>query len=264
MKKVVYTCLTGNIDTLLQPEIIDKTFDYICFTDKGNLRESTNGIWKIMPIESNERNPVRLSRLPKLLPHLFLEDYEYSLYIDANVKIANCQFYKYVNRHIEQEDLICQLPHPTRDCIYLELEHCYNIRKVSPWQYIRCRSLYTKSSLPKHYGLYENNVILRRHNEEKVKQASEMWWNYYKSLSNRDQLCLMLVYWNLNIKPALLLNKNENSRNSKLIECVSHNQIKSSSRKKPFITRILNKIGRELFVPIYRRIVKADDYHSQW
>lgn len=34
-KKVIYTVLVGGYDNLMQPQVIDDSFDYICFTDKS-------------------------------------------------------------------------------------------------------------------------------------------------------------------------------------------------------------------------------------
>ena len=54
LQKVIYTCLTGGYDTLLQPSIIDNQFDYICFSN--DITEKQIGIWQIRKIsfESND------------------------------------------------------------------------------------------------------------------------------------------------------------------------------------------------------------------
>jgi len=260
MKKVIYTCLTGSIDDLQQPLVVDTSFDYICFSDR---EEGMDGIWQIKHIPTNHKSLILLSRYPKILPHRFLQEYDYSLYLDANVIIKDKSFYDCINEHIEAGELISQLPHPTRDCIYLELEHCLNIRKVSPWQYMKIRNSYSRNSLPFHYGLFENNVILRKHNDGKIKAISEMWWNYYQKLSDRDQLSLMLVYYKLKIIPTYLLGDKQNTRTSSQIQCLNHVIFKTNHRHS-FFTRLIHFVERLTILPIYRKFVGAENYYSQW
>ncbi len=258
-RKVIYTCLFGKIDNLLQPKVIDNSFDYICFSD---CMLPQSGIWQIRQIADSGLDVIAQSRFPKLMPHKDLEDYDYSLYIDGNVQIKDKEFYDYVEQAIEQDVLIAQVPHPTRDCIYQELEQCLNVRKVTPWQYIRHRQKYTKSGLPHHWGLYENNVILRKHNDPQVIRISAQWWEEYNLISNRDQLSLMLVYWREQFKPQLLLGKGQNTRTSKLIGCIEH----SGGRNKEVALgrRLILFLERKILLPIYRRWVHAEDYQSEW
>lgn len=259
-KKVIFTCLTGSIDNLQQPEIVDESFDYICFSDKARGKE---GIWQIRQISIDIKNQIILSRLPKLLPHRFLSEYEYSVYIDANVLIREKSFYEFVNTHIKNSDLISQVSHPTRNCIYLELEQCLNTRKVSPWQYIKHHQKYNSAALPKGWGLFENNVILRKHNDAKVVSIDKDWWKEYNSISNRDQLSLMLVYWRHQFLPTLLLGEKVNTRNSSCVSCVSHVG-SQNNRSVRLIKRILQFVMRKTVLPLYRRLYSIEDYSSEW
>lgn len=259
-KKVIYTVLVGDVDELIQPEVVDTSFDYICFSDHA--ADGKKGVWTIKKIDSIISNRTRLSRFPKLLPHRVLPEYDYSLYIDANVVICDAEFYKLVNGHIEKNVLICQLPHPTRDCIYLELEQCVNIRKISPLQYMRLHSYYTKSNMPHHYGLFENNIILRKHGNELVIRISELWWKAYNAISDRDQLSLMPIYHSVGYFPQLLLGAHENSRNSALVRCIQHTR--PVCHNLSFVTRICNLLMRECVLPIYRKVNHIEGYSSQW
>lgn len=80
-KIVVYTAIFGGYNELIeQPQF--ENVDYICFTDR-NLSSST---WKVVVVseppigDDNTRN----NRYYKILPHLHLQDYQYSIYIDGN------------------------------------------------------------------------------------------------------------------------------------------------------------------------------------
>lgn len=43
--------------------------------------------WEVCALPSNGLDPIRRSRLPKILAHRFLPDYEISIYVDANIGI---------------------------------------------------------------------------------------------------------------------------------------------------------------------------------
>lgn len=260
MKKVIYLSVTGNYDKIIQPEAIDESFDYICFTD--SLIKTNDGVWQFRLNPYKNKDNKRTSVWARMHPHIILPEYDYSLYIDANVCILDKAFYERVNKRIECGDLISQVPHPTRNCIYLELEQCFNIRKITPWQYIKHHQKYLRANLPHDFGLFEDNVILRKHNDSKVLAIDESWWNEYCQISNRDQLSLMLVYWKHNFKPSYLMGK-ETTRNSKYVKCVNH-QGGQTTGPCNYCMKVLNYCGRAIFVPIYRKLYGIEHYYSQW
>ena len=96
--KVIYTCLTGGYDKLLQPKVIDNHFDYICFTN--DQYENNVGIWQIRQMHIATDNNTILSRYPKILPHKFLAEYEYSIYMDANIQIIDQNFYDTLKKYL--------------------------------------------------------------------------------------------------------------------------------------------------------------------
>ena len=261
IRKVIYTSVTGKYDSLVQPVCVRPDFDYVCLTDV--IEKQSKGVWQFKKNPNENEDLKRRSVWARLHPHLLFREYDYSLYIDGNVQILNSKFYDYVDKAIERGVLIAQVPHPTRDCIYQELEQCLNVRKVTPWQYIQHRELYRKSGLPHHWGLYENNVILRKHNDAKVINISELWWTEYSKISNRDQLSLMLVYWKQQFRPEILLEEGENTRNSTVIGCV-HHKVVTTKKNSNLWRRLCLYVERNSFLPIYRKWVKAEDYHSEW
>lgn len=54
---------------------------------------------------------------------------------------------------------------------------------------------YHKEGMPLHYGLTQNCIILRYHNNENCKRLMELWWNEVKEKSHRDQLSLYYCLW---------------------------------------------------------------------
>ncbi len=86
-KLVIYTVIIDGYDTLKEPEFLDENCDYVCFTNDKKL---TSEIWQIRLIEETHLDNTRLQRMYKILPHRFLSEYEYSIYIDGNVRIIGC------------------------------------------------------------------------------------------------------------------------------------------------------------------------------
>lgn len=221
-KKVIYTCLVGNYDALPQPEVIDESFDYICFSDK--VKEGKIGSWEMrtIPFAHNEQSCV--SRYPKLLPHNVLAEYEYSVYIDANIQITHQSFYEAVNAKITSDCIVAQVRHtlPPIDCTYDEISYAYKYERVSFWQAWRHICYLRRNHFPCHFGLFENNLILRKHNDELVKTLSIQWWDEYLRGPHRDQFSLMYVYWKNNFMPECLLGENECTRNSPWLKYNNH------------------------------------------
>ncbi|MBQ9656889.1 MAG: DUF616 domain-containing protein [Prevotella sp.] len=193
--KVIYTCLVGGYDDLLQPKFVDADFDYVCFTDhvsKGNV-----GVWQMRKIPPVTGSLTRLSRYPKLLPHELLQDYEYSVYMDANVQIVRPEFYEVVNEKIRSGCLVAQVWHvlPPVDCIYDEIGYAYKLNRVTFRQAWKQSRYLRQKHFPRHYGLFENNLLFRRHLDQKVITMSKQWWDEYNRHAPRDQFSLMFVYW---------------------------------------------------------------------
>lgn len=223
MKQIaVYTCLVGGYDVLKQPLIVNENYDYICFSN--DIKEDFVGVWKIMRIPFTCKDKRRLSRYAKLMPHRVLLDYEYSLYMDANLQIIGDEIYDRVNRCIYTGGMIWQVEHlaPPMDCLYQDIKEAYaqgRVAFVDAWKQLKHLK---KEGFPRHYGMFENNIILRKHNEPLVKTISEEWWDEYMKFSHRDQFSLMYIYWKNSFMPDLLLGEGLDTWNCGFIKRHGH------------------------------------------
>lgn len=221
-KKVIYTCLVGNYDVLQQPLAVDDNYDYICFSN--DIKEKSVGVWQIRPIPFEHKDKARLSRYVKILPHRVLVDYDWSLWMDANIQIIGKDFYSILDSKIADGGKIYQVTHclPPCDCIYEEIKFAY-LCGLSGF----CKSFLQywhlkKNGFPVHWGLFENNFILRKHFDPSVKKMSEEWWAEFMSYTRRDQFNLMYVYWKNNFMPGLFLPPDHNTRNVDFMKRHSH------------------------------------------
>lgn len=248
MKKVIYTILVGDYDKLLQPLVVDEGFDYVCFSNDFN--EEVIGVWCIKKIPFNDADKTRVSRYPKLLPHRVLQEYDYSLYMDANIQITDKKLYDVVNQKINEGILIAQVPNIFRNCIYKDIEIAYRKRKVDLKGARRQYEHLKQESFPKRYGLFENNVLLRKHNDPKVVDISEAWWKEYCTYTHRDQFSLMYVYWKQGFMPSLLLGEGKNARN---VDCL---KLEKHPRKNSFFLRTEKMLdNNEKFHSLLRKYI---------
>lgn len=186
-KKVIYTCITGNYDSLL-PQPFFEDYDYVCFSD-APLESS---LWEIRKIPEKLKglSPVKQQRYVKLHPHEILSEYEYSIYIDANVNILSDPTVLF------DENYSVETPaHPTRICIYTEEKACATLKKDKEEIMLPQIERYKKEGFPNNYGLVQSNIIFRKHNEPDCIRLMEAWWAEIEKGSHRDQLSFNYALW---------------------------------------------------------------------
>lgn len=192
-KKVVYTCITGGYDTLIDPKFVTDGFDYVCFTDNDNMESD---IWKIRPLpkETDNLSQVKKQRYVKINAHKVLPEYELSIWVDGNVTVKG-DLNEFVDKFIKSDCSIYVPKHPSRDCIYSESNAVISIRKDTKENVMPQIDRYKEEGLPKHYGLLQSNIMLRKHNEEGCIRFMEQWFEELKNGSHRDQLSFNYVAW---------------------------------------------------------------------
>ncbi len=259
MKKVIYTCLFGNYDILLQPLVVDDSFDYVCFSN--DFEEKKNGVWEIRKLSVSQKHGSSwMSRYAKIQPHRVLQEYDFSVYIDANIQIIDSSFYDIINKRIEEGHLVNQVPHLISNCIYDEIRKTYFAGRVS-WKEAKLHYRHLmNNNFPEQYGLFENNIILRKHNDKSVVVISEAWWNEYINYSKRDQFSLMYVYWKFHYTPSYIFDSRHNTRN---VECLKyHHHVKAGmweshlnwmNRDNPLriIGRFFHTLSKNMFIKLF-------------
>ena len=218
-KYVVYTCLSNNYDSLKIPEHLDADVDYICFSDQPVYGY---GVWEIRSYDKVSSDATRTSRHPKILPQHYLSEYEASIYIDANF-IPTVSMIDYIKRFERADVKIANVKHPWRDCIYEEAEACRSSGKDATEVIDATINFLKKNGFPEKYGLFENNLIYRKHNDYRVSYAMTIWWDVYNRYSRRDQLSYMFAINKSGLSPALFFySDKKHVRNSAEFAYFSH------------------------------------------
>lgn len=221
-RKVIYTCIIGGYDSLLQPLRVDDSFDYVCFVEPGSVLKGRQGVWQIREFPSPTLDAGLDSRYPKMHPHLLLPEYECSLWIDGNILVKDTTIYEAYDAAEKSGVIYAGVSHPARDCVYAEARKCRDMRYISYADLARIWLTYFLNGIRTHAGLLENNLIFRRHSDPRIIRLDEMWWQKVLHFCRRDQLSLNLCLKATDIKPSFLLPEGVNSRNCPGLEYRLH------------------------------------------
>ena len=223
MKKiVVYTVITGGIDDVKQPLVVDERFDYILFSDK-EIKDP--GIWNVKLINENILDLRLKSRLPKLRPDICLSEYEASLYIDGTIQITSQYVYDRCIILLEKGIDWAGMKHQARDYMIDEINAIIGLAWVHDYEVIDWYKHLKEEQFRDNLGLYENNIIYRRHSMDTSNVCKIWWWSLEKYRFRRDQFSLMYALSKINnVKLEYLLPEGETAwKNSGHFLYTNHN-----------------------------------------
>ena len=181
----------GKYDNLLEPLFLPDNCDFFVITD---LEVDSSSAWKkidTLPEMANMSN-VEKNRYVKINPHLLFKDYDYSIYVDGNIKIMS-DLTEYI--HMLNEVGIGTHLHHLRNCVYDELIAINKSKKDTKENIAKHRKLLDENGMPKKYGLLQCSVIVREHNNPTCVKIMNEWWNEFKNYSKRDQISLPHVLY---------------------------------------------------------------------
>lgn len=223
-KIAIYTCVIGDYDNLQMPLLNFENVDYYLFTDNVEKYAKYSSIYKIVLISQEILNKGNIiaNRYLKFHPSEFLQDYEYTMYFDGNVRVISDvrTFIKAINKKTG----IAMHIHRERNCIYDEIKACILLRRGNKLKLQRQMEKYQKEGFPTKYGMNEATIIVCDNHSKVCKKLLNAWYNeFLLSDSLRDQIAWPYVLWknNYKIQDVGCLGKNiyENYK----IEIISHN-----------------------------------------
>ena len=192
----VYTCITGDYDTLHEINQPEPNVDYLCFTNNKSIKSKT---WKIIYIEDSSLNNHLLSRKIKILGHpIISEQYDASVWMDASV-IWNKKITAFVSEYFKNSTFSA-FTHHARTSIQQEAITCLRLHKDSKENIVRTLDYLKKEEFPDNLGLYEMTVFIKKHNDPIVIKTMQIWFDTIKHYSKRDQLSFTYAIWKTNLK----------------------------------------------------------------
>lgn len=201
---VVYTCVTGNYDSLTPVKAGESGVDFVCFSDRTIVSPG----WQSVSLQS----PCRLctghdiNRFHKLFPHRIFKQHRFSVYVDANIRYKG-SFRELVQKLHSSGAALAAFSHPDGRSIEEEVKACEQLGKF-------CRDDYRKrdSQIEAYRGegfdisreITANYLLVRDHYSVGLATAMSLWWSSLFEFTKRDQLSLNEVLWKTGLPWKLL------------------------------------------------------------
>ncbi len=192
MRRVVYTCLFGHSELFNDFEYERNGIDFVCFTDDPELRSD---FWRIELLPRQALDPARVAKKIKALAHVYLAQYDWSLYIDNTVRL------KVEPKRLFDEflapaksPLVC-FRHHERACIYDEAKVVLSLDFDTPERVDPQMALYRRLGYPAKNGLAKSGFLLRQHQNAKLQRVMNTWYEQILCHSKRDQLSMLPSCW---------------------------------------------------------------------
>lgn len=192
-KGVVYTAIMGEYDQVHIPQVVDKDLDYVLFTDNLSLRSDFWDIRYIGTDDSECDSAVKRARKVKILGYRYLDNYDYSIWIDGDGEIVG-NIREYIEKYRLRNPIIC-VNHPEFDCVYQEAELCSRVKKDDPFLIQRQMDNYKRNGYPANNGLIASGFLVREIHNADLNFLMDQWWEEIKQGSIRDQLSFEYVFW---------------------------------------------------------------------
>ncbi|MBQ7920625.1 MAG: hypothetical protein IJ324_11880 [Lachnospiraceae bacterium] len=173
-KGVVYTCTFFAKNEVQQPEYINLNWDYICFTSVKEKIGTRDGVWEYRGIGIENQGTDELRHICMMNPHLLLEEYDYSIWVDPNYKIVGDLelFLASYGRDVS----FLAFPSYITDDVYEVM--ATGLRGDDENICMRKKCLqYEKEGYPRHYGMISDKIMIRNHRDDKMCKVMETWWN---------------------------------------------------------------------------------------
>lgn len=232
--RVFYTVNVGRYDRLRSAPRFPG-WRYVYFADRALplwARAMADLGWEVrrIPPLGPDRPQVLASREPRLLPHRFLAEFDYSLYADANIVFSE-----------DPTPLLEQIGwpdftiahHPTRRTVDEEVEACVAFGK-GPEAILRAQlEDYRARGLPDDAQLYETGVLGRRHNAPDVARLGEAWWRAFSAHPWRDQISFPWAVHESGVTPTPMPQREKQAI------------ISVKSRKRPWLVRQSRSLAKK-------------------
>lgn len=192
-KYVVYSAITGkNTDSLFEQKFKSSECDYILYTDNYIGKSKT---YEVRHFPRFARDTTRAARMLKLLPHVFLPEYEYSVWIDGRVEILTPDLPELIDKYMSESNFAA-FPHQHSPTLAVEVERCIERKKDNPFILKQQLKAYQEEGYQE-TGLVETGVLIRKHMADDVIEFDKFWWDQIQTYSRRDQISFPYAVWKL-------------------------------------------------------------------
>ena len=224
-KTIIYTVITGNYDTIKQPLVVEEGVEYVLFSNNREIKDA--GVWKVVQIPSEQwqgrterENNILQSRKVKMLPHVYLpKECELSIYVDADMLIKGPM--TRLLKDLREDTLFAACRHSYCGSVREEIEDLVAKGMVESTMVEQQWQRYVEWGFEDNLGISENGLLFRRHNDARVVQLMELWWEEYQNGCLRDQVSLMPCMYRTDFMPYFQFIEMD-IRNNNFVEVMKH------------------------------------------
>lgn len=210
-RTIIYSALWGAYDykLLTKNEVTGldtylKKYKFVLFTNNKRLKSD---LWEIVYVDKDpvEGDSHRSSYYYKTLPHKVLPKYGFknktSIWVDSSINRLNLEKLYTMCEHFKASGKALYIErHPSRDCVYQELEACIRLSKDNIEAMREHVATYRSEGYPEHNGMVETGAQIRNHYNKDLIKFQEALWNEMITKSRRDQLSWNPIQYRLGFK----------------------------------------------------------------
>lgn len=194
LTKCFYTALFGPKTDTFGDFVPIPGWDYICFTDL----DIESKVWKCIKVDRAFENPVLDAKYVKWMSHEFVEDYDLVIWLDAYISPNPLQeklFESWITDMYNNNIQIGHRHHGERNCIWDECDAVIKTKRDTRERVDLVRTRLKKASMPKGWGLFDTNIVIKFHKHSQVKELGQKIFSILENDSYRDQLAIPQVYY---------------------------------------------------------------------
>ena len=205
MKFVIFTVLIDNYDWLNDITNLEKNLEAICYTNNNKLLKKRHFRgWKIEGLEKynahfklknlEKKNPI-ITRWYKFNPHIHLNNYSHSLYLDASLELKN-NIFDLISKTLKKDFSLGIFKHPERDNLKQEICHSFWNKKINSKEFRILKNLYFKELKFNNYvdeALFENGIRFTNHRSKTSELILNDTFKLFEIFPFRDQIILPII-----------------------------------------------------------------------
>ena len=182
----VYTAIAGGRDTLKTDQCWEGA-DFFAFVDfEGPDDLPTDSGWRFHPVCKLFSDPRRNAKIHKILSHLYLPEYRYTIWMDGSVSLR-VPAADLVRQFLAGAD-VAMFRHRWQRCAYDVAANCARLHLDYERLIAAQVAQLEERGWPRDAGQHECAVILRRHTMPAVERFNALWWADVCRFSRRDQI----------------------------------------------------------------------------
>lgn len=216
-KIAIVSAVSGGYDAFHPPHVIDSRFDYIVYSDT---LVSNPGIYDVRLLPYIDTDSTRSARFVKTNIKNLLPDYDYVMWIDANILITG-DIHPLFDDFIKSDMEFSAMLHPVRTSPFEEMEACIKAGKDDV-EAIREQRDYYKRQVYDSSKLIESNILFYKINGPHVGDFLKIWWNQIDMYSRRDQFSINYALDTANVDWTTFTDRPDSSRNHPSFALMDH------------------------------------------